>query len=134
MTRKIFVNMPVRDLAASIAFFTELGFQFNPQFTTENATCMVVNDDAFVMLLVEPYFKSFMPKEICDTATHAETLIALSAGSREEVQGMVDKAVASGGRRAGDPVDQGVMYGWSFQDLDGHIWEVLWMDPAVVAQ
>lgn len=133
MSRMIFVNLPVKDLAKSVEFFTGLGFAFNAQFTDENATCMVVNEQACVMLLVEPFFQSFTTKGIADTVTHTETMIALSADTREEVDELVGRALSSGGRQAGETQDQGFMYGRSFEDLDGHIWEVMWMDPDAVA-
>jgi uncharacterized protein len=130
--RKIFVNLPVRDLKRAIEFFTKLGFTFNPQFTDENATCMIVSDDAYVMLLVRDRFKDFTKKQICDTATHTEGLFALTCESRAEVDTLVKTAIAAGGTHAQDPMDHGFMYGWSFYDLDGHHWEVFWMDPAAV--
>jgi predicted lactoylglutathione lyase len=130
--RKIFVNLPVRDLQKSMAFFTTLGFSFNPKFTDEKAACMIVSDEAFVMLLSEPFFKTFTRQELCDTTRHTEGLFALSCGSRAEVDDMVTKAIAGGGRHAMNPVDHGFMYGWSFYDLDGHHWEPLWMDPKAV--
>jgi predicted lactoylglutathione lyase len=130
-SRKIFLNLPVRDLKRSIEFFTRLGFSFNPQFTDENATCMIVSEEAFVMLLVEARFKDFTTKRICDTATHTEGLFALSTGSRAEVDEMVKTAIAAGGTHAADPIDHGFMYGWSFYDPDGPHWEVFWMDAAV---
>ena len=132
MSRMIFVNLPVKDLAKSVEFFTGLGFEFNAQFTDEKATCMVVNEQACVMLLVEPFFQSFTTKSIADTVTHTETMIALSADSREEVDELVGKAERTGGRQAGETQDQGFMYGRSFEDPDGHIWEVIWMDPTTV--
>ena len=127
--RKMFVNLAVRDLKRSVDFFTKLGFTFNAKFTDENATCMVVNDDAYVMLLVEPFFKTFTKRQICDTKTQTEGLFALSVGSRAQVDEMVKTAVAAGGSHAVDPQDHGFMYGWSFYDPDGHHWEVFWMDP-----
>ena len=127
--RKIFVNLAVRDLKRSVDFFTKLGFTFNPKFTDENATCMIVNDDAYVMLLVEPFFKTFTKRQVCDTKTQTEGLFALSADSRADVDKMVKTAVAAGGSYAVDPQDHGFMYGWSFYDPDGHHWEVFWMDP-----
>jgi len=127
--RKIFVNLAVRDLKRSVDFFTKLGFTFNPKFTDENATCMIVNDDAYVMLLVEPFFKTFTKRQICDTKAQTEGLFALSADSRAAVDEMVKTAVAAGGSYAVDPQDHGFMYGWSFYDPDGHHWEVFWMDP-----
>ncbi len=130
--RKIFVNLPVRDLERATTFFAQLGFSFNRQFTDEKAACMVVNDEAYVMLLAERFFKTFTRKKLCDTATHTEGLFALSCGSRAEVDEMVRRAVHAGGAYALDPVDHGFMYGWSFYDVDGHHWEVLWMDPKTI--
>jgi hypothetical protein len=129
----MFVNLPVRDLGRSMEFFTKLGFEFNPQFTDENAACMVVSGEAFAMLLIDRFFKTFTKREICDTSTHTEALVALSCESRGEVDETVRKAIAAGGRHAMDPIDHGFMYGWSFYDLDGHHWEVLWMDPKVAS-
>jgi len=130
--RKLFVNLPVRDLKRSIEFFTKLGFSFNAQFTDETATCMVLSEDAYVMLLTEKRYKDFTKRQICDTRTHTEGLFALSAGSRSEVDELVRAAVANGGSHAMDPQDHGFMYGWSFYDLDGHHWEVMWMDPSAI--
>ena len=128
-SRMIFVNLAVRDLKRSMDFFSKLGFEFNPKFTDERAACMIVSDDAFVMLLNEPFFKTFTKQNICDTSRQTEALFALSCASRAEVDETVRKALDAGGRKAMDPVDQGFMYGSSFYDLDGHHWEVLWMDP-----
>ncbi len=132
MATKIFVNLPVKDLGQSIAFFTQLGFTFNPQFTDEKATCMIINDDAFVMLLVDGFFKTFTRKPIADAFQSTEVLLALSADSRAAVDALADKALAAGGKVSLDPQDHGFMYQRSFQDLDGHQWEVLWMDPGAV--
>ena len=129
-SRKMFLNLAVRDLNRTKEFFTALGFTFNPKFTDENAASMIVSEEGYVMLLSEPFFKGFTKREICDTKTHTEALIALSCSSREEVDEMVRKAVAAGGSHAMDPQDHGFMYGWSFYDPDGHHWEVFWMDPA----
>jgi uncharacterized protein len=129
-SRKIFVNLAVRDLDKSVEFFTRLGFAFDPRFTDEQGTCMIVSDEAFVMLLVENRFKDFTKKDLCDARTQTEAIVALSAESREEVDGLVNKALEAGGSPANDPLDHGFMYGWSFQDLDGHLWEVIWMDPS----
>lgn len=134
MARKIFVNLPVSDLGASVDFFTQLGFEFNAQFTDERATCMIINDDAAVMLLVADRFQEFTKKAVADSTTHTEAILALSADSREQVDEMVNRALAAGGKPANDPMDHGFMYGWSFQDLDGHLWEVLYMDPDAVEQ
>ena len=132
MSRMIFVNLPVHDLSKSIDFFTSLGFEFNQQFTDDNATCMVVNEQACVMLLVTPFFAGFTTKDVADADTATEAILAVSADSREEVDVLVDKALALGGGVAKEPNDQGFMYGRSFYDLDGHAWEVLWMDPSAV--
>jgi predicted lactoylglutathione lyase len=133
-SRKLFVNLAVRDLKKSVDFFTKLGFGFNPQFTDENATCMIISEDAFVMLLVEPFFKTFTTKELCDTTKHTEALLAMSCESRAEVDELVRKAIAAGGQHAMDPKDYGFMYNWSFYDLDGHHWEVVWMNPDAAAK
>jgi predicted lactoylglutathione lyase len=132
-SRKIFVNVAVQELKQSMEFFTKLGFAFNPKFTDDKAACMIISDEAYVMLLTEPFFKTFTKKQICNTASSTEGLFALSCSSRAEVDELVNKAIAAGGKHAMDPADHGSMYGWSFYDLDGHHWEVLWMDPAAVA-
>lgn len=132
MATKIFVNLPVKNLNKSIEFFTKLGFSFNQQFTDETATCMIVTDDIFAMLLTEEKFKTFTPKEICDAKKYTEVLVALSYDSRADVDDMVRKAVASGGSTYNEPQDHGFMYAHGFQDLDGHIWEIFYMDPSFV--
>jgi hypothetical protein len=131
-SRKIFVNLAVKDLQRSVDFFTKLGFSFNAQFTDESATSMIISEDAYVMLLVHDRFKDFTRKPIVDSHAQTEVLLALSAESREAVDEMVNAALAAGGSPANDPQDHGFMYGWSFQDPDGHIWEVMWMDPGHV--
>lgn len=130
--RMIFVNLAVANVQRSIDFFSKLGFSFNPQFTGETAACMVVNDQAFAMLLARPHFQEFTSKRICETATSVEVLTALSCESREEVDQLVSTALANGGSPANPSQDLGFMYSGSFQDPDGHTWEVLWMDPAHV--
>ena len=122
--RTIFVNLPVKDLARSVAFFSALGFGFDADFTDERATAMVVNHDAFVMLLVEDFFSTFTGTAVPATS---EVVMALSASSPEEVDQLVRTALASGGSRAQDPVSDGPMYGWSFLDPDGHQWELIHM-------
>jgi uncharacterized protein len=134
MATQIFVNLPVKDLNKSVEFFTKLGYKFNAQFTDENATCMIVNENIFVMLLVEEYFKTFAPKEICDTTKCAEVLVALSFESQAEVDAMVAKAIAAGGTTYKEPQDHGFMYQHGFQDLDGHIWEIFFMEESAVNQ
>lgn len=133
-SRKLFVNLAVENLDRSVEFFTKLGFAFDPQFTDESATCMIVSDEAFVMLLVENRFKDFTKKELVDPTTHTEAILALSAESREQVDELADTALGAGGAPANDPIDHGFMYGRSFQDLDGHMWELIWMDPSAIPQ
>ena len=132
MTTKIFVNLPVKDLNKTIEFFTKLGFKFNPQFTDENATCMIVDEDIFVMLLVEKFFKTFTRKDICDTSKNTEVIVALSVEGREKVDQMINKAIEAGGRESREPQDHGWMYGRSFEDIDGHIWEIIYMDESAL--
>ena len=132
MVTKIFVNLPVKDLNNTIDFFTKLGFKFNPQFTDENATCMIVGEDIFVMLLVEKFFKTFTKKEICDTSKDTEVIVALSVESREKVDQMINKAVESGGKESREPQDHGWMYGRSFEDINKHLWEIIYMDESPV--
>ncbi|MGI8783494.1 MAG: VOC family protein [Acidobacteriota bacterium] len=134
MATKIFVNLPVKNLNKSVEFFTRLGFKFNPQFTDETATCMIVAEDISVMLLTEEKFKAFTPKTICDATKSTEVLVCLSSESRQKVDEMVRKAVAAGGTTYNEPQDHGVMYGHGFQDLDGHIWELMYMDPGAISQ
>jgi hypothetical protein len=129
MGTKIFVNLPVKDLNNSVEFFTRLGFSFNPQFTDETATCMIVSEEIFVMLLTEEKFRTFTPKEVCDARKYTEVLVCLSVESREQVNEIVRKAVAAGGSTYNEPQDHGFMYGHGFQDLDGHIWELVYMVP-----
>lgn len=129
MARQIFVNLPVKDLPRSVAFFTALGFSFNPQFTNENATCMIVDENIFVMLLVEPFFQGFIKKTICDAHKNTEVLVCLSCESRAEVDELAAKAVAAGGTIPREPEDHGFMYGHAFEDPDGHIWELVYMVP-----
>jgi uncharacterized protein len=134
MATKIFVNLPVKDLDKSVAFFTKLGFSFNPQFTDDKATCMIIGENIFAMLLVEPFFKTFTKKEIAQAHKSTEVLLAIDAGSRNEVKDMVSKAIAAGGCTYMDPQDHGWMYQHSFADLDGHQWEILFMDESAIPQ
>ena len=132
MSTKIFVNLPVKDLNKSIEFFAQLGYRFNPQFTDKTATCMIISDDIFVMLLTEAKFGKFTPKKICDATTSSEVLLCLSCENREKVDEMVRKALDAGGSTYSEPKDYGFMYQHGYQDLDGHIWELVYMDPATV--
>jgi uncharacterized protein len=131
---KIFVNLPVRDLNKTVAFFTKLGFKFNAQFTDENATCMIVGEDIFVMLLVEKFFKTFTHKEICDATSSTEVIVSLSVDSRESVDEMIREAVAAGATTPSASKDYGFMYQHGFQDLDGHLWEIFFMEPSAIRQ
>jgi predicted lactoylglutathione lyase len=134
MAIKIFVNLPVKDLSRSVEFFTKLGFGFDEQFTDETATCMIVSDDIFVMLLTEEKFQTFTPKKICDAGKFTEVLVCLSLESRANVEEMVAKAVAGGGSTYNEPQDHGFMYAHGFQDLDGHIWELIHMESTAVKE
>lgn len=130
MATQIFINLPVRDLQKSIAFFTHLGFTFNPQFTDETATCMIIADKIFVMLLTEKKFQEFTRKPVSDARKQTEVIIALDAPSRAAVDELVDKSLAAGGTQYAEPTDLGWMYYRSFADLDGHQWEVAYMDES----
>jgi len=130
MATQIFVNLPVHSLKRSVDFFTALGFTFNPKFTNENGTCMIVGENIFVMLLVKPFFQSFTPKELCDASKQTEVIVTLSRDSRAGVDSLVAKAVAAGASTPRPPQDHGFMYQHGFHDLDGHVWELVWMDPA----
>ncbi|HYN54289.1 MAG TPA: VOC family protein [Methylotenera sp.] len=125
---QIYINLPVKDLNQSIEFFTKLGFTFEPKFTDENATCMIVDENIFVMLLVESFFKTFTSKQLCDTKTSTEVLLALSYESRNKVNDMVSKAVKAGAKTPHAPKDLGFMYQHGFEDLDGHYWELFHME------
>jgi predicted lactoylglutathione lyase len=132
MASKIFLNLAVKDLKKSIDFFTTLGFSFNPQFTDEHATCMIIGENIFVMLVIEQRFKDFTKKEICNAHKNTEVLIAIDADSREKVDEMVKTAVDAGGSIYMEPQDHGWMYGHGFADLDGHQWEVFYMDESTI--
>lgn len=132
MSRMLFANMPVKDVDATRAFFTRLGFEFNSTFSDENCASMIVSEQATVMFLAEARFKDFISDDIADTARAREVLMCVSAGSRDEVDSLVDTAVDAGGTVWMQPQDHGFMYGRAFRDLDNHVWEVMWMDPAAV--
>src|SRR4051812_10458567 len=132
MHSQIFVNLPVKDLKRSVDFFTQLGYTFNPQFTNENATCMILGENLFAMLLVEKFFSGFTTKAICDTTKATETLNCLSCESREQVDALVAKAVANGGTAPRPVQDHGFMYAHGYEDLDGHTWELVYMTGAPV--
>ena len=127
MSRKIFVNLPVKDLNESKEFFGKLGFSFNPQFTDETAACMVISDDIYAMLLTHPKFRQFTPNPIGDAAKSTEVLVCLTCDTRQKVDEMVKAAITAGGSTYNRPQDHGFMYQHGFQDLDGHIWELVYM-------
>ncbi|MCM2251142.1 MAG: VOC family protein [Ramlibacter sp.] len=129
MSRQIFVNLPVKDLERAKAFFGRLGFGFNPQFTNESGACMVIADGIYAMLLTEPFFQTFTKKPVADASKGTEVLVCLSCESRAEVDELVRKALAAGGKAPNAPQDHGFMYGHGFEDLDGHGWELVYMDP-----
>jgi predicted lactoylglutathione lyase len=132
MATQIFINLPVADLQKSIDFYKKLDFTLNPQFTDSTAACMVLSDTIFVMLLTKPKFKDFTPKEIADARMVTEVILCLSCESRERVNELADRAVSSGGRKFLEPKDYGFMLQHSFEDPDGHVWELVHMDPAAI--
>lgn len=129
MNPEIYVNLPVRDLKRSNAFFESLGFQLNPKFSNDSASCVILGEHIFAMLLVENFFKTFTDKPIADATRSTEVLVCLSCESRTKVDDLVAKAIAAGGRAPRKPQDQGFMYGHGFEDPDGHIWELIFMEP-----
>jgi len=134
MIKQIFVNLPIKDMARSQAFFKALGLSFNPRFTNEQGASLEIAENIYAMLLVEPFFQGFTKLPICDAKKATEVLIALSCESREEVNAMVSKAVAAGGTTPNEPTDHGFMYQHGFADLDGHQWEVFYMDMSAAPQ
>lgn len=131
MFKIIFVNQPVENLKRSVDFFTELGFTFNPQFTDEQSTCMIVSDAIYVMLLERPKFQSFVPKKIAESDT-TEMLLSFSCDSADQVRDISQRAFDLGAKQLNEPEDRGFMFSWGFEDLDGHIWDLFWMDPAYI--
>jgi predicted lactoylglutathione lyase len=132
MATRIFINLPVKDLARSTEFFTGLGFPLDQRFTDENAGCLIISDDIYAMLLTEPFFQTFTARDIPDTSKTAEAIVALEVDSRQRVDELADQAIGTGGAPAGEPMEQYGMYGRRFEDPDGHLWEVFHMDPAAV--
>lgn len=133
MSRQIFVNLPIKNMDKSQAFFKSLGFSFNPQFSNEQGACLVISEDhSYVMLLIKPFFSTFTKKSIADADKVTEVLVCISCDSRAEVDELVKKAIAAGGKSPNAPQDHGNMYGHGFEDLDGHIWELVWMEPDAV--
>jgi len=132
MHKQIFVNLPVADLKRSVEFFEKLGYAFNPDFTDEKATCMIVGENIYAMLLVHDFFEGFIDKPLCDATQATEVLVALSCESRAEVDALVAKALDAGGKAPRPAQDLGFMYSQAFEDLDGHIWELVYMEPGAV--
>ncbi len=130
MHQQIFVNLPVKDLKRAVDFYTKLGYTFNPQFTDDNATCMIVGENLFVMLLVEKFFSSFTSKAIADTSKTTEVLTCVSCDSKAQVDTLVAKARAAGGKVPRQPQDHGFMYSHGYEDPDGHTWELVYMTGA----
>lgn len=133
MQTMVFINVAVEDLKRSMDFFGAMGYGFNMHFTTDDAACLVISDTIFVMLLRKPFFQGFTTKTLVDSTTSIQTIVALSAESREAVDTMLGKALAAGATEAGEAKDYGFMYYRSFYDIDGHMWEYTWMDPAAAA-
>ena len=129
MIKGIFLNLPIKNLKRSVDFFTSLGFTFNAQFTGDENTCMIIGENMYAMLCEEARFKQFLKKPIADPST-TEVLISLSCESKEEVKNLAEKAFTLGGRQVNQPEDHGFMYSWGFEDLDGHVWDLFWMDPS----
>ena len=129
MPKQIFVNLPVKDLKRSMTFFDALGFGFDAKFTNDQAACLVIGDNIFAMLVTEPFFKTFTDKELCDAKKSTEVLVALSCDSRAHVDNLVAKAKAAGGTAPRASQDHGFMYGHGFEDIDGHIWDLFYMEP-----
>ena len=128
MPTQIYINLPVNDLSKTKSFFEQLGYSFNAQFTDEKAACMIISNDIYVMLLRRDFFETFTHKKVIDAKENTEVLICLSAENRNAVDELVQKAIAAGGKAHREPMDHGMMYQWAFEDLDGHIWEIAWMD------
>lgn len=128
MFNAIFVNLPVENLKRSVAFFTELGMKFNAQFTDESSTCMIVGENLYVMLLEHSKFSGFVQKKIADKDT-VEAILAFSCDSADHVRELSEKAFAAGARKINEPEDHGFMFSWGFEDLDGHLWDLFWMNP-----
>lgn len=134
MGHKVFINLPVKDLDRSMGFFKSVGFDFNQQFTDKTAACMVISDEIYAMLLTHQKFGEFTKKTIVDAHSSTEVLVALSCDSKADVDQIADRALEAGGSMAREPKDHGFMYERSFEDPDGHIWELFWMDPKAVEQ
>lgn len=130
--KQIYINLPVKDLKKSIAFFKKVGFEFNDMFTNDESAALIIGDNIFAMLSTEEKYKTFTPKAIADTAATTEVILAITADSKEQVDEIVNRALEAGGSKFTDSVDHGFMYYGSFQDVDGHAWEVLYMDQNAI--
>lgn len=128
MFNQIFVNLPVANLKRSVEFFTGMGFTFNPKFTNEQSTCMIVSEHIYVMLLERDVFASFIPKPIAPAET-TEAILSFACTSTEQVRALSEKAFALGAKQINEPDDKGFMFSWGFEDLDGHLWDLFWMNP-----
>ncbi|MEH7379138.1 VOC family protein [Bacillus sp. JJ1533] len=133
-SQNIFINLSVKDVNKSTHFFKELGFEFNPQFSDETTSCMIISENIFAMIMNEERFVGFSKKKIVDTTSSAEVILSFLAGSRDQVDEIVNKALSSGGKSFSEPQDHGFMYIWGFQDLDGHLWEVAYLDESTINQ
>jgi len=130
---QIYVNLPVKDLERSKKFFSALGYEFNPQFSNEKGACLIISDGIYAMLLTEPFFQDFTKKRVADSSSTTETIVALGVDSKEEVDRLVETALASGGSPSNETMEEGPMYVRSFQDPDSHLWEIVYMDEAAFA-
>jgi len=130
----VYINLPVNNLKKSVDFFKQLGFDFNSKFSNEKAACMILNKESFIMLLQERFFQDFTKNAIADTSQFTEVLLAISVDSKEQVNSFLETALGMGAREAREPQDPGFMFGRSFHDLDGHIWEIFWMDASNMPQ
>ena len=133
MHTQVYINLPIRDMARSRAFFSALGYRFEPKFSNEMGACLVLGENLYAMLLTHPFFQGFTGKAIADASQITEVIVCLNCGSRAEVDALVAKALAAGGTVPRPPVDHGFMYGHGFEDLDGHIWELMHMDTSAAA-
>lgn len=132
--KQIFLNLPVKNLQRSVTFFSKLGFAFDPRFSDEKATCMIIGENIYAMLLTEPFFQTFTSKQICDATKSTETLICLPCESRAQVDDLISKAAAAGAKIPRELQEMDMMYGHAFEDLDGHTWELIYMDPSKIPE
>lgn len=131
MTNSVFINLPVKDLKVSVDFFEKLGFEFRQDLADENMVCMVINGNIFVMLLLEEFFKEFSNRELTDTSKSREVIVGVGTSTKNEVDIIADRALAAGAGKANSSLEEGNMYTRSFLDLDGHMWEVVYVEESV---